>query len=100
MKEADIVVTGEGRLDGQTIMGKGPIGTAQMAKKYGLPVIAFAGCLGEEASICNDYGIDAFFPILRTSSSEENAMEELVAFRNLENTAEQAFRLIRAVRGL
>lgn len=100
LKEADIVVTGEGRLDGQTIMGKGPIGTAQMAKKHGLPVIAFAGCLGEDASICNDYGIDAFFPILRTSSSEENAMEELVAFRNLENTAEQAFRLIRAVRGL
>ena len=43
--KADLVITGEGRMDGQTAMGKAPIGIAKIAKKYGKPVIAFAGLL-------------------------------------------------------
>ena len=43
IRKADVVVTGEGRLDAQTVMGKVPVGIAKIAKKYGLPVIAFCG---------------------------------------------------------
>lgn len=60
--DADIVITGEGRLDGQTVMGKAPIGVAGIAKKYRKPVIAFSGCVTEDATACNQHGIDAFFP--------------------------------------
>jgi glycerate kinase len=62
VKDADVVITGEGRLDGQTVMGKAPIGVAKIAKKYGKPVTAFAGCVTPDAVVCNEHGIDAFFP--------------------------------------
>ena len=94
IKDADIVVTGEGRLDGQSAMGKAPIGVARLAKKYGKTVIAFSGCLGKDAELCNDYGIDAFFPILRDVSTLEDAMNTRNAYQNLKSTAEQVFRLI------
>lgn len=92
---ADIIVTGEGRLDGQTSMGKAPAGVAALAKRHGRPVIAFSGCLGDGARACNDCGIDAFFPILPTCLTVEQAMESERAKRHLADTAEQAFRLIR-----
>lgn len=95
LKDADIVVTGEGRLDGQTVMGKAPIGVARIAKKYGKPVIAFSGCVTEDARSCNACGIDAYFPILRFASSLEEAMESSCAKRNMAAAAEQVFRLIR-----
>ena len=96
IRAADIVVTGEGRLDGQSAMGKAPVGVARLAKKHGKPVIAFAGCVSEDAGVCNAEGIDAFFPILRGITTLETAMEVSVAAQNLQKTAEQAFRLIRA----
>ena len=65
VRDADLVITGEGRLDGQTVMGKAPIGVAKTAKKYGKPVIGFSGCVTKDAVACNREGIDAFFPILR-----------------------------------
>lgn len=98
IKNADIVITGEGRLDGQTSMGKAPIGVAKLAKKYGKTVIAFSGCLGDGAALCNHHGIDAFFPILRSVCTIEEAMDKDVAYQNLKNTAEQVFRLIRTIR--
>jgi len=94
IKDADVVVTGEGRLDGQSAMGKAPVGVAKLAKKYDKTVIAFAGCVTEEAGECNKHGIDAFFPILRTPCTTERAMECDYAFNNLRKTAEQVFRLI------
>ena len=53
IKDADLVITGEGRLDGQTVFGKAPIGVARMAKQYGKPVLAFSGCVTSDASACN-----------------------------------------------
>jgi len=97
VKEADFVVTGEGRLDGQSCMGKAPVGVAALAKKQGKPVIAFSGAVTEDANTLNNYGIDAFFPILRTPCSLEEAMNSENAKRNLQNTAEQVFRLITAL---
>lgn len=95
IQDADIVVTGEGRMDGQTAMGKAPIGVAGLAKKYDIPVIAFAGSVTKEAVLCNENGIDAFFPILRRIVTLEEAMEPENARSNLADTAEQVFRLIK-----
>ena len=94
IKTADMVVTGEGRLDGQTIYGKAPVGVAKLAKKYNKPVIAFSGSVTEDAVVCNEYGIDAFFPILRNVQTLEEAMKPANAKKNMEQTAMQVFRLI------
>jgi len=94
IREADLVVTGEGRLDAQTAMGKAPMGVAALAKKYGKPVIAFCGCLGPDAPVCNEKGIDAYFPILPGVISQEEALNPKNAYENLKRTAVQVFRLM------
>lgn len=94
MKNADVVVTGEGRLDAQTVMGKAPVGVAALAKKYNAKVIAFAGSVAPEASVCNQAGIDAFFPIVRGVTTLEEAMKKENAMENIAATAEQVFRLL------
>lgn len=99
LKDADLVVTGEGRLDGQTIMGKAPVGVAKLAKKYGKPVIAFSGCVTPEAAACNANGIDAYFPILQNIITQTEAMEPARAKANMTAAANQVFRLIRRVSG-
>ena len=91
--QADLVITGEGRLDEQTAMGKAPIGVARLAKKYGKPVIGFGGSVTDGARACNQNGIDAYFPILRSIVTLEEAMDTKQAYRNLADTAEQVFRL-------
>ena len=93
--KADLVITGEGRLDGQTVMGKAPVGVARIAKKYNKPVLAFAGCVTPEATACNEHGIDAFFPILRGVVSLSEAMEPKNARQNMIDTVEQAMRLLK-----
>lgn len=96
VKEADIVITGEGRLDGQTAMGKAPIGVAEIAKKYNKRVYALSGCVTEDAGVCNAHGIDAFFPILRSVVPLAEAMEKENARANMIATTEQVFRLIKS----
>ena len=96
---ADIVVTGEGRLDGQTVFGKAPIGVAGLAKKHDKKVIAFSGCVTEDAVACNAHGIDAFFPILRGVQTLQEAMDPDNARKNMSATVEQVFRLIQTVQG-
>ena len=95
IKDADLVITGEGRMDGQTAMGKAPVGVAKLAKKYGKKVIAFAGAVQRDARACNDAGIDAFFPILRGVVTLEEAMKNENAKQNLADTAEQVIRLMK-----
>ena len=94
MKGADIVITGEGRLDGQTAMGKAPIGVARLAKKCGLPVIAFAGSVTPDAAACHKEGIDAFFPIVRGISTLEEAMKPEAAAANLKSAVEEVMRVL------
>ena len=96
-KEADIVITGEGKLDSQSCMGKAPVGVANIAKKYGKKVIAFSGVCADDAGKLNEYGIDAFFPILRKVCTLDEALDRENASKNLENTAEQVFRLIKTM---
>lgn len=94
VKDADIVVTGEGRLDSQTAMGKAPVGVARLAKQYHAKVIAFAGGVTEDAGKCNEEGIDAFFPIVRGVTTLEEAMVTEKAKKNMELAVEQVFRLL------
>lgn len=94
VRDADIVVTGEGRLDEQTVMGKAPIGVARIAKKYGKKVIAFSGCVTDGAKKVNEHGIDAFFPILRSIVTLDEALDCRNAAKNLTDTTEQVFRCL------
>lgn len=95
LTDADIVVTGEGKLDSQTANGKVPVGVAQLAKQYHCKVIAFSGSVTDDAAPCNEAGIDAFFPILRSVCTLDEAMDSSVAQNNMSLTTEQVFRLLR-----
>lgn len=99
IKSADFVVTGEGRLDHQTAMGKAPVGVAKLAKKHGAKVIALAGSIAPGAHMCNEAGIDAYFPILKQIVTLREAMDKETARENMRSTAEQVFRLVCAARG-
>ncbi|WP_346939570.1 glycerate kinase [uncultured Clostridium sp.] len=98
IKEADLVITGEGRLDNQTAMGKAPIGVAKLAKKYNVKVIAVAGCTTEDAVKCNEEGIDAYFSIINTAMTIEEAINKETAIKNMTSTVTQIFRLIKTMK--
>jgi len=93
MQGVELVITGEGRLDFQSSMGKTPCGVAKIAAHYGVPVIALAGGISPCAGSCNERGIGAFFCILNEPMSLERAMEKEIATQNLARVAEQAVRL-------
>jgi glycerate kinase len=85
LRDADLVITGEGRLDSQSIHGKTPIGVARVAKRHGLPVIGIAGSLAKDYQVVHQHGIDAAFSVLdRVVTLEEALMD---AATNLEVTA-------------
>lgn len=100
IKDSDIVITGEGRLDSQSANGKAPVGVASIAKKYGKPVLAFSGCTRDDAAVLNDHGIDAFFPIVKAPCSLEEAMNTDNAKKNLADTVEQALRLFKTAKDM
>lgn len=95
IRGASCVITGEGRLDNQTCMGKAPVGVASIAKKYNIPVIAFSGCVTDGAKSCNQNGIDAYFPIVKGPCSLEEAMDTDGAYNNLADTSEQVFNILK-----
>lgn len=97
VKGADIVITGEGRLDNQTAMGKAPIGVARIAKKHGAKVIAIAGCTTDDAVRCNEEGIDAYFSIVNSAMTIEEAIKKETAIKNMKATTIQVFNLIKAM---
>ncbi|MBM7585447.1 glycerate kinase [Bacillus pakistanensis] len=94
----DFVVTGEGKIDGQTSMGKAPLGLSKLAQKHGIPVIALAGAISEKGSTLNSQGITALFSIMNEPMSLEEAMAKDVTSDHLRFTTCQLFRLIRAIR--
>jgi len=63
IKDADLVITGEGKIDSQTIYGKAPIGVAKIAKKYNIPVIAVAAIIGDDADIVHQHGINTLIKV-------------------------------------
>ncbi len=96
LQTADVLITGEGRMDEQTAMGKAPVGIAQRAKRQNpkAAAIAFCGCALPGAIAVNDHGIDAYFPILHQPGTVEEAMKPDVTERNLRQTALQTLRLL------
>ncbi|WP_431225830.1 glycerate kinase [Serratia sp. L9] len=85
MRDADLVITGEGRLDSQSIHGKTPIGVAWVAKRHQLPVIAIAGSLARDYQIVHQHGIDAAFSVIDRIVTLPEALAD--AAHNLEVTA-------------
>ncbi|TPG69462.1 glycerate kinase [Brevibacillus laterosporus] len=85
VQDADFVITGEGRVDFQTIHGKTPIGVAKTAKQYHVPVIGIAGCLTEESNVVHEHGIDLLFPIIPHLAPLEEILQE--GAQNMERTA-------------
>ncbi len=91
VRDADVVITGEGKIDGQTIYGKTPIGVAKAAKKYGVPVIGIAGNVGADSQVVYEHGIDALFSIVPGVTTLENA------FANASEYVERAAKNVAAV---
>ena len=73
--DADLVITGEGRIDSQTIHGKVPVGVAKVAKRFNKPVIGIAGSLTADVGVVHEHGIDAVFSVIYTICSLEDALE-------------------------
>lgn len=85
VRDADLVITGEGRIDSQTIYGKTPMGVAKTAKLYGVPVIGLAGTLSDGHEVVHEHGIDMVFTIVPGVCSLDDAMRQ--AAGNMEQTA-------------
>lgn len=94
LQEVNLVITGEGKLDGQTSMGKAPAGVALMARKHAVPVIALAGDISEGHSSLHESGITAYFTIVNGPVDLEVAMDPDVTRENLKTTAEQMGRVL------
>jgi glycerate kinase len=74
--DADLVITGEGRIDSQTIHGKVPVGVARVAKRYNVPVIAIGGSLTPDVGVVHDHGLDAVFSVLYRICTLEDALRD------------------------
>lgn len=85
LHDADLVITGEGRIDSQSIRGKTPIGVAAMARRQGAPVIAISGSLGEGFGLIHDFGVDAVFSVLGQCCTIDEALSQ--AGTNVRTTA-------------
>lgn len=85
VKDADLVITGEGRIDSQTINGKVPIGVAKVAKQFNKPVIGIAGSLTADVGVVHQHGLDAVFSVLFSIGSLEDALAN--AAQNVRLTA-------------
>ncbi|WP_283148349.1 glycerate kinase [Silvimonas soli] len=74
IRNADLVITGEGRMDGQTIHGKTPMAVALVAQRHGVPVIGIAGSLSGDVAVVYQHGIDAVFSVLHSASTLDEAL--------------------------
>ncbi|BFJ00363.1 MAG: glycerate kinase [Priestia megaterium] len=93
IKDANLVITGEGRIDGQTIYGKTPIGVAKTAKKHSVPVIAIAGSIGAGSEAVYEHGISALFSVVPGAVTLSEALEK--ADENIERTAKNVASVVR-----
>ena len=98
MRGCELVITGEGRMDGQTVFGKTPSGVARVARGLGIPAIAICGCLGEGVEAVHGIGIEAYFSTRTDGADEERRVVE--GPPDLEKAAEEVGRLIAVARRL
>ncbi|MHC0468407.1 glycerate kinase [Citrobacter sp. EBS8] len=92
--DADLVVTGEGRIDSQTIHGKVPVGVAKIAKRYNKPVIGIAGSLTADVGVVHQHGLDAVFSVIYTICSLDEALKN--ASENVRMTARNVAATLKA----
>jgi len=95
MKNVDLVITGEGNMDGQSLYGKVPIGVAKRCEQFGVPVIAVVGGMDESATAVYEHGIAAVFPILPKAMPLEEALQQSEDV--FDAAADRLFRLIKAI---
>ena len=95
ISEADIVITGEGKLDEQTLMGKAPVGIAHVAKVFKKPVFALVGSVSAGFDGDKLPDVDAYFPVIRRNCTLAEAMDPATAKINIAATSEQIFRLLK-----
>jgi len=94
LRGADLVITGEGRLDRSTLDGKAPLGVARLARRLGVPVIAIGGSLAPEAEAAfRRAGFAAALPLMTGPMPLEEAMAQAGAL--LEATTARAMELVR-----
>ncbi len=98
LDDVDFVITGEGRMDFQSVMGKAPVGVAKLAKTKDIPVIALAGGVADDAGEVHNHGIDSVFSIMNYPMTLEEAMEPKRASILVEKNVEEIFRLIKIIR--
>lgn len=79
VRDASLVITGEGRIDSQTVHGKVPIGVARVAKRYNKPVVGIAGSLTADVGVVHEHGLDAVFSVLYNICSLEEALDNAAA---------------------
>ncbi|MGG4450017.1 glycerate kinase [Brevibacillus porteri] len=91
MDKATLVITGEGQVDFQTAQGKTPCGVAQVAKRYGIPVIVLAGSIGTGIDALYEKGVSAVVSITNKPMTLDQSMREAASL--LEQTAEQVMRI-------
>lgn len=96
--DADLVITGEGRIDSQTVHGKVPVGVAKVAKKYHKPVIGIAGSLTADVGVVHEHGLDAVFSVIYSICSLDDALKN--AGENVRMTARNVAAVLKAGRGL
>lgn len=92
--DADLVVTGEGRIDSQTIHGKVPVGVAKVAKRYNKPVIGIAGSLTADVGVVHEHGLDAVFSVIYTICTTDEALKS--ASDNVRMTARNVAATLKA----
>ncbi|UQY43434.1 glycerate kinase [Erwinia sp. PK3-005] len=85
VKDATLVITGEGRIDSQTVHGKVPIGVAKVAKRYNKPVIGIAGSLTADVGVVHQHGLDAVYSVIYSICTLEEALDN--AAQNVRMTA-------------
>lgn len=95
LKDVDFVITGEGKLDHQTAMGKAPVGVAKRAKILNIPVIGLAGGVTDEAVETHFKGIDTYFSIINYPIDLKEAMKKEIAQKFVRQNIEEIFRLIK-----
>lgn len=93
LEGVDLVITGEGRIDGQSIYGKVPIGISKYCKRKNINVVAIVGSMGAEADVVYDFGINSIFTIVNSPMSVNEAMQN--AGELLENAADRMFRFLK-----
>ena len=96
LKDATLVITGEGRIDQQSLMGKVLSGVSKRAQKAGVPLIALGGGIADELE--EHEGVDALFSIMRYPMSLEEAMEKQRAEKLVKQSVKEIFRLIKTLK--